>query len=223
MDKRRPTIAALLLLTAVAVGPAGALDRRNVFFTGEGNLYYREATGILPGIGALVLDTLVFLSRISDEEEGRYASSSCYLEDQDPELVSIPVEAYQFGGSAGFFVSPGIALGWRFMVQRNDRRESLRSFWGGGPELSCFVGSPWSVVRPFASVGALYTRSESNGRRQVADRPALLLRGGVNFMGPEGGIFLQTSYQTAPFAPDRHAAPTISRWGVGMGFIVFAD
>ena len=221
----------LIVLVTGLAGSAQAYrpspKKGKLFFSGEGNLYYGKATRMLMGLGAIAVKFVIVPALLAEEEEEEYWDPcGCdFCCDADCEDLDVPVEAYQFGGSMGYFVTSGIALGWRLVIQENDHRDRVSTFWGGGPELSYYGGSPYNPVRPFLSVGALYANGRLDGQsgERITMGPAFHLRTGFSVMGPEGAVHLQTSFQSAPVSPVRGFAHTESRWGIGLGFAVFID
>ncbi|MEW6755898.1 MAG: hypothetical protein AB1505_33710 [Candidatus Latescibacterota bacterium] len=230
---------ALLLLLAGLASPAQARwhDEAGgrLFFSGEGNLFYGKARTVLTGAGAIGLKALLIAALLADDDEDDHGhvdaddccaccdcSYDCYSEIWC-DAPDVPVEGYQFGGSLGYFVAPGLAVGWRLLVHRNDHEDLTRAFWGGGPEVAVY-GPAAANVRPFASLGALYTWDRTAGGRFRESRPArtsLLLRTGISVSGPQSALYLQTSYHVAARF-DRHQEAVVSRpWGIGLGFTVF--
>jgi len=217
----------LLLLGFWNVEPASAYRGNSMrpgsaYFSGESSLYYQEATGAMGSLAIITLKYIIVPILDDDEEDDGFYDPCCEPGCDGPD---VPVHAYQFGGSFGFFVAPKVALGWRMIIQHNDEEDPIRSFWGGGPELSCYGDVSRYGARPFMSMGALYSRGRLRGpvEDSIVTGPSFLFRSGFDMGGPEGGLFVQTSYQTTPVNRVRNLPHTDSRWGIGMGFTVYID
>lgn len=226
---RAPAVLWLLLLVAASAGPAQARwhdsERGTVYFSGAGSLYYGRATTMVAGVGIIGLRSLYIAELFDDDQDWvSHDQDRCRCgRSDDPwcDDFDMPVEGHQFGGSVGVFVAPGLAVGWRLLTQQNDPADRVRSFWGGGPEISVH-GPAGAIVRPFASIGALYTWERSGDRRRERGpaRTALLLRTGIGIPGPRSAFYLETSY-LAPASFDGHEPASVSRpWGIGLGFSV---
>jgi hypothetical protein len=223
-------LAVLLLVGIVGASPvaaySGRTDPGRVFFSSDGSLYYHKGTAMLGPLGVFVL---LFAALVSDDDEDyssdwetRDHGSGCCGMYGEP---SFPLEAFQLGSSAGVFVTPNVAVGLRGVAQGNGREDPVRSFWGGGPELSWYPGNPWNPLRPFVSLSALFTRGRiaEVARERLVGGPSYQVRTGLSFFGEGGGVFVQASHQTQPLDRQGSIAHTRSGWGAGMGVTFFLD
>lgn len=225
---KRLAVAALTLWTLVMPGAAraGRTDPGHAFVTGDGTLYYERAGHML---GPLAVFVVVFSALVTDDDEDLDACWGAHDEQQsDVGLYAdsfFGLESVQAGSSAGLFVLPNLALGMRLAAQSNGGRDPVGGFWGVGPELSWYPGYGDNPLRPFISLSALYCRGRLAGVEPdgLATGPSYQVRTGLSWLGEEAGFYVQASHQSTPL-DQRHAlAQTRSRWGAGMGVLLYLD
>ena len=213
-----------ILMTAITVLPASARQGDKVgrmMITGGADVVMKgEEFGEL---AALTLLHALFCDESA--EYGCHSDDPYYRDDSHYVESEIEPSAVQFGTGLGYFLSPGLALGGRVMLQSAGARPEEVPTAGVGPELTYFTESHgrWT---PFVAASALYTRELSSTRRDATPNSggSVLLRTGL-YAAPasrSGGFYLQISFQQSTM--ENYSDPRgTQRFGFGLGFTAAFD
>jgi len=117
--------------------------------------------------------------------------------------------------SGGYFLIPNLAVGAKFSLARDSYGDSSSAYWGIGPQLSYFIGSPepkddfQGVVYPFLSVCFLYSRDTAKMKileetETFTDSLITIgLGGGICVMVSDTvGFVIRTDYEIDRLSPD---------------------
>ena len=212
-----------ILMTAITVLPASARQGDNV----GGMMITGGADVVMKGeeFGKLVVLTLLH-ALLCDEtaEYGCHGEDPYYRDDSHYVENEIELSAVQFGTGVGYFLSPGLALGGRVMLQSGGARPEEVPTAGVGPELTYFTESHgrWT---PFVAAGALYTRELGSTRRDATPNSgsSVLLRTGLYAPASRsGGFYLQISFQQSTLETI-YSDRGYQRFGFGLGFTAAFD
>ncbi|MBT4097662.1 MAG: hypothetical protein HOM68_22890 [Gemmatimonadetes bacterium] len=171
-----------------------------------------------PELARSLVTLLVVLANDDDEwdyEDDSYHHHDSFCEDD----LGISVPQAQFDVGLSYFISPSLAVGARYLFSEDFRDNELSRLWGGGPELTLFMGQDASRIRPFVGGGLMYTRGRSRrGAAEFEDGTALHWRAGVHFpVGPAGGLVVQGGWRDDRFPVE--SEPLARRVaGIGVGF-----
>ena len=126
-----------------------------------------------PELARSLVTLLVVLANDDDEwdyEDDSYHHHDSFCEDD----LGISVPQAQFDVGLSYFISPSLAVGARYLFSEDFRDNELSRLWGGGPELTLFMGQDASRIRPFVGGGLMYTRGRSRrGAAEFEDGTAL--------------------------------------------------
>ena len=212
-----------ILMTAITVLPASVRQGDKVgrmMITGGADVVMKgEEFGEL---AALTLLHALFCDESA--EYGCHSDDPYYRDDSHYVESEIEPSAVQFGTGLGYFLSPGLALGGRVMLQSAGARPEEVPTAGVGPELTYFTESHgrWT---PFVAASALYTRELSSTRRDATPNSgsSVLLRTGLYAPASRsGGFYLQISFQQSTM--ENYSDPRgTQRFGFGLGFTAAFD
>ena len=227
MNKRatmRVLVLTTILAMAITILPTSARQGDNVgrmMITGGADVVMKGEE-----FGELVALTLLHALLCHESAEyGCHGEDPYYHDDSHYVENEIELSAVQFGTGLGYFLSPGLALGGRIMLQPAGARPEDAPIAGIGPELTYFMKSHgrWT---PFVAASALYTRGLSSARRDGTSDTgnSILLRSGL--LAPamqSGGFYLQLSFQQNTMATFYGEARGDQRFGLGLGFTAAFD
>lgn len=158
-------------------------------------------------------------------------SSACgdLYEDDDERLTTL-----QFTPSLSVFVSPGFAVGGKFLYARSSQDQESITSWGIGPQIIYYIGGnqPRESVRgatyPYLGVAFVFTKStyESSFLGQTEDistsGTAFSFGFGINHMLTESvGLFGEVDYQLDSMKPEDGDSVSGNKFNIVGGFAFF--
>jgi hypothetical protein len=212
------------LLLTIAILPSSALQP-------HGNVGQIMLTGgadvIMKGeeFGELVALTLLHALLCDESGDSNCHGDDPYYHDDDYVESEIEVLVAQFGTGLGYFMSPGLVLGGRVMLQAGGAYPQEGTIAGIGPELTYFIKSHGTWI-PFVGASALYTRGFSSARdgETSSSGNSILLRSGLYAQASSaGGFYLQFSFQQNRMETLYGEPRGDQRFGVGLGFTAAFD
>lgn len=135
----------------------------------------------------------------------------------------------QFDPSLSYFVTPGLALGGQFSLERDSQGDYTATTWGIGPRLAYFVGgnqpraSAKGTTLPYVGVSFLYLNSsvDWNGDDSASGTMIGFGIGFLNMLTNTVGFFGEAGYQIDNMEPEDGDSESGNQITAGLGITAF--